>query len=154
MIHLIVVITSSDFIFFSVCIYRVRGESIRGRNLNHIIQIDCYFKCGYRWWIRSYLFQVSYAFNSLTTKWFVYWFPRLILFRRSPCLSFPFGASILQAYVHLGYLFMLVTLSMPFLPYFVFTDWMGCFLSSFSCGLLAPTYSMWHLHFWIGNLDG
>lgn len=108
----------------------------------------------YCWCICSYLCQVSFAFNSLDTKWFVYWFLILILFCRSPCLPFHFGASILQAYVHLGYLLMSATLPMPFLRYFVCTDWMGCFLSSFSFGLLAPIYLMWHLHFWIGNLDG
>lgn len=39
-----------------------------------------------------------------------------------PCLHFPFGAFILRVYVHLGYLLLLATLSMPSLPYFVCTD--------------------------------
>lgn len=45
-----------------------------------------------------------------------------INFFTSPCLPFPFGAFISQAYVHLGYLLTLVTLSLPSLPYFVCTD--------------------------------
>lgn len=37
---------------------------------------------------------------------------------RFPCLLFPFGVSILQAYVHLDYLCMSAILCMPSLPYF------------------------------------
>jgi len=125
-----------------------------------VLSYSLYVSNGYRircdlfWCICNYLYLISYAFSLLNTKWFVYWFPCLILFCRSPCLPFPFGASILQAYVHLGYLLMSDTLFMPFLPYFVCIDWMDCFLSSFSCGLLAPIFLMWHSHFWTGNLDG